>query len=74
MRVAIVSKADHLGGGASAIAESLANNLRDFSDIETVHINLWRGEKKVFNRGLTLGWGRITKAIRHFEKKTGLID
>lgn len=74
MRVAVISKADSLGGGAGAVAQSLAEYLPVFSNVTTQHISLWRKVKTENSAKLFFGKGRITKTVRLVERITGYID
>lgn len=74
MRVAIISKSDSFGGGASAIAEVLAEELNRDPNYTTIHINLWRGSENPLTRSLVLGRGLVTKIARKLEQLTGYVD
>jgi glycosyltransferase involved in cell wall biosynthesis len=67
MKIAIVSKADAGGGGASRVAEELAKHLRD-ADVDAVHFSAWGAG---FNAGLhPLYGGRVARKATILAHKT----
>lgn len=74
MRVAILSKADATGGGASRVAEHLAQEINSHPSHQAIHINTWR--KELFDFTVPL-FGRLQNAyfkLRKFEKSTGYVE
>lgn len=74
MRVAILSKADATGGGASRVAEHLAKAIDSHPSHQAVHINTWRKENfsftiPLFGRSLNLYF-----KLRKIEKSTGFVE
>jgi glycosyltransferase involved in cell wall biosynthesis len=74
VKVAIISKADSFGGGASRVAETLVVNLNLIEGVEAIHINAWRGNP---NNSFVNLFGKFSLPIRFFKKieaKFGFID
>lgn len=74
LRVAILSKADSTGGGASRVAEHLTRAIDAHPSHHAIHINTWRKERFSFTVPL---FGRSINTyfkLRKIEKSTGYVE
>lgn len=74
MRVAIISKADSSGGGASRVAENLARSINLSDGHQAIHINSWRKEKFSFTKPLFEKFTNLYFKILDIEKRTGYVE
>ena len=74
VKVAIISKADSFGGGASRVAETLVANLNLIDGVEAIHINAWRGNQDQSSISLFGRFSLLIKLLKKFEAKLGFID
>jgi glycosyltransferase involved in cell wall biosynthesis len=69
-----VSKADSAGGGASRVAEQLAEALNELPEHQAVHINTWRSSRTPFTVPLYERFEGLYHRLRKLEKKSGWVD
>jgi glycosyltransferase involved in cell wall biosynthesis len=74
MRVAVISKADSAGGGASRVASQLVDGLNASGEHQAIHVNTWRETHSPSTVPLFGRWESLYHRLRKLEKKTGWVD